>query len=251
MIAFVDEYRDCFSVECICRVLNEHTVGGFITSRGYRLVKKRPLSSRALRDEVLVGEVRRVFEENYRVYGVRKLWHAMRREGWNIGRDQVARLMRIAGISGIRRGRKPVTTRPSPTPDTRPDLVQRRFSSNAPNRLWVADITYVPTLSGFVYTAFVTDVYSRKIVGWATRSTMQTEELPLEALEQAIMNAKDIAGLVHHSDHGSQYTSIKYSEKLADYGIKSSTGTVGDSYDNALTETVNGWYKTELIYSHA
>ncbi len=174
MIAFVDEYRDCFLLECICRVLNEHTVGGFITSRGYRLVKKRPLSSRALRDEVLVGEVRRVFEENYRVYGVRKLWHAMRRESWYIGRDQVARLMRIAGISGVHLGRKPVTTRPSPTPDTRPDLVQRRFSSNAPNRLWVADITYVRTLSGFVYTAFVTDVYSRKIVGWATRSTMQT-----------------------------------------------------------------------------
>ncbi|MCV0009708.1 DDE-type integrase/transposase/recombinase [Mobiluncus mulieris] len=104
---------------------------------------------------------------------MRKLWHAMRREGWNIGRDQVARLMRIAGISGVRRSRKPVTTRPSSTPDTRPDLVQRRLSSNAPNRLWVADITYVPTLSGFVYTAFVTDVYSRKIVGWATRSTMQ------------------------------------------------------------------------------
>ena len=249
MIAFVDEYRDCFSVECICRVLNEHMVGGFITSRGYRLVKKRPPSSRALRDEVLVGEVRRVFEENYRVYGVRKLWHAMRQKGWNIGRDQVARLMRVAGISGVRRGRKPVTTRPSPTPDTRPDLVQRRFSSNAPNRLRVTDITYVPTLSGFVYTVFVTDVYSRKIVGWATRSTMQTEELPLEALEQAIMNAKDIAGLVHHSNHGSQYTSIKYSEKLADYGIKSSTGTVGDSYDNALDETVNGLYKTELIYS--
>ncbi|PNL43541.1 hypothetical protein CEP82_006965 [Mobiluncus mulieris] len=115
--------------------------------------------------------------------------------------------------------------------------------------MWVADITYVRTLSGFVYTAFVTDVYSRKIVGWATRSTMQTEELPLEALEQAIMNAKDIAGLVHHSDHGSQYASIKYGEKLADYGIKSSTGTVGDSYDNALAETVNGLYKTELIYS--
>ncbi|ADI67085.1 integrase core domain protein [Mobiluncus curtisii ATCC 43063] len=128
-------------------------------------------------------------------------------------------------------------------------MVQRRFSSNAPNRLRVTDITYVPTLSGFVYTVFVTDVYSRKIVGWATRSTMQTEELPLEALEQAIMNAKGSAGLVHHSDHGSQYTSIKYSEKLADYGIKSSTGTVGDSYDNALAETVNGLYKTELIYS--
>ena len=135
--------------------------------------------------------------------------------------------------------------------DLRPDLVKRCFKAGGPNRLWVADITYVRTLSGFVYTAFVTDVFSRKIVGWSTRSTMSTQALPLEVLEQAIMNAKvDLADLVHHGDHGSQYTSIAYTERLADYEIKSSTGRLGDSYDNALAETVNGLHKTELIYSH-
>lgn len=158
--------------------------------------------------------------------------------------------MRLAGICGARRGRRPVTTRPSKTLDTRPDLVNRQFSADRPNRLWVADITYVRTLSGFVYTAFVTDVFSRKIVGWAPRSSLKTELLPLQALEQAIALAKDnLAGLVDHCDHGSQYTSIAYNDKLTDYGIKPSTGTVGDSYDNALAKTVNGLYKSELIYS--
>ncbi|MCV0001416.1 IS3 family transposase [Mobiluncus curtisii] len=153
-------------------------------------------------------------------------------------------------ICGARRERRPVTTRPSNVPDARPNLVNRQFRADRPNRLWVADITYVRTLSGFVYTAFVTDVYSRKIVGWATRSSMKTEVLPLQALEQATALARDnLAGLVHHCDHGSQYTSIAYNNKLTDYGIKPSTATVGDSYDNALAETVNGLYKTELIYS--
>lgn len=147
-------------------------------------------------------------------------------------------------------GDAPITTRPAAEVDSRPDLVNRHFKANRPNQLWVADITYVRTLSGFVYTAFVTDVYSRKIVGWATRSSMKTQTLPLEALEQAIQGAKDtLVDLTHHSDHGSQYTSIAYNEKLADYGIKPSTGSVGDSYDNALAEAVNGLYKTELIYS--
>ena len=134
----------------------------------------------------------------------------------------------------------------------RPDLVDRCFKADRPNQLWVADITYVRIHSGFVYTAFVTDVFSRKIVGWATRSSMKTEALPLQALEQAIALAKqDLQGLIHHSDHGSQYVSIAYNEKLTDYGIKPSTGTVGDSYDNALAETVNGLYKAELIYSQS
>ena len=250
MIAFIDQYRDHYSVEFVCRVLCEHLEGGFITPRGYRAAKSRPASARSIRDQILIEELKSIHAENYGVYGVRKLWHAANRAGWDIGRDQVARLMKIAGISGIRRGRRPVTTRPAPVPDTRPDLVQRQFKAVGPNRLWVADITYVRTLSGFVYTAFVTDVFSRKIVGWATRPSMTTEALPLEALEQAIMNARqDLSNLVHHSDHGSQYTSITYSEKLTDYGIKPSTGSVGDSYDNALAETVNGLYKTELIYS--
>ncbi|MEW6955433.1 IS3 family transposase [Trueperella pyogenes] len=249
MIAFIDKYRDHYSVEFLCRVLNEHLEGGFITPRGYRAAKSRPASARSVRDQILIEELKAIHAKNYGVYGVRKLWHAARRAGWDIGRDHVARLMKIAGISGIRRGRAPVTTRAAQEPDSRPDLVQRCFKASRPNELWVADITYVRTLSGFVYTAFVTDVFSRKIVGWATRSSMKTEALPLEALEQAIVLAKDnLDGLVHHCDHGSQYTSITYSEKLTDYGIKPSTGSVGDSYDNALAETVNGLYKTELIY---
>ena len=172
MIAFIDQYRDCFSVERICRVMREHTVGGFITSRGYRAAKTRKVSARQLRDALLIEEIVKIFDQNYRVYGIRKIWRAMRRAGFAIGREQTGRLMRLDGIHGAHRGRKPVTTRPSPRPDARPNLVNRQFRTDRPNRLWVADITYVRTLSGFVYTAFVTDVYSRKIVGWATRSTM-------------------------------------------------------------------------------
>ena len=225
-------------------------VGGFITSRGYRAAKTRKVSARQLRDALLIEEIVKIFDQNYHVYGIRKIWRAMRRAGFAIGREQTGRLMRLDGICGASRGRRPVTTRSSPRPDTRPDLVNRDFTADRPNRLWVADITYVRTLSGFVYTAFVTDVYSRKIVGWATRSSMKTEVLPLQALEQATALARDnLAGLVHHCDHGSQYTSIAYNNKLTDYGIKPSTATVGDSYDNALAETVNGLYKTELIYS--
>lgn len=250
MIAFIDMYRDRFSVEFICRVLNTHRVDGFLTSRGYRAAKTRLPSARTVRDEKLVGEVKRIHTENYSVYGVRKMWQAMRRAGWEIGRDQTARLMRLAGVKGVRRGRKPITTRPPAQPDTRPDLVNRQFTAERPNQLWVADITYVKTVSGFVYTAFVTDVFSRKIVGWATRSSLTTEALPLEALEQAIQLAQgSLKGLVHHSDHGTQYVSTKYSQKLTDHGIESSTGSVGDSFDNALAETVNGLYKTELIHT--
>ena len=250
MIAYIDEYRDRFGVEPICRVLGASLEGGFITSRGYRLAKSRPASARSIRDRILIDELKKIHTKNYSVYGVRKMWHAVRRAGWDVGRDQVARLMRIGGIEGVRRGRAPITTRPVQEVDSRPDLVNRQFKASRPNQLWVADITYVRTLSGFVYTAFVADVYSRKIVGWARRSSMKTEALPLEALEQAIQGAKDtLVDLTHHSDHGSQYTSVAYNEKLADYGIKPSTGSVGDSYDNALAEAVNGLYKAELIYS--
>ena len=252
MIAYIDEYKDRFGVEPICRTLRASLEGGFITSRGYRAAKSRPASARSIRDRILAEELREIHAHNFGVYGIRKMWHAARRAGWDIGRDQVARLMKIAGIAGVCRGRTAITTRPAQLPDSRPDLVKRCFKAGKPNELWVADITYVRTISGFVYTAFVTDVFSRKIIGWATRSTMKTEALPLEALEQAIMNAKEhLSGLVHHSDHGSQYTSIAYNEKLADYGIKPSTGRVGDSYDNALAEAVNGLYKSELIYSQS
>lgn len=249
MIAFIDEYRDRFSVEFMCRVMREHCAEGFLSSRGYYAAKKRPPSARSVRDEILVEEIKKIHAANYGVYGVRKMHKAMRRAGWDIGRDQTARLMRLAGVEGVRRGRKPITTRPA-TSDSRPDLVKRNFNASRPNQLWVADITYVRTIRGFVYTAFVIDVYTRKIVGWAVSSTLTTQDLPLQALEQAIALAKDsLEGLVHHSDHGSQYVSIVYNDKLADYGILPSTGSIGDSYDNALAETVNGLYKSELIYS--
>lgn len=179
------------------------------------------------------------------------MWHAMGREGWDIGRDQTYRLMRKAGITGAVRGRKPRTTVPVPVPDHRPDLVERNFKAPAPGRLWVADITYVRTSAGFVYTAFVIDAYSRRIMGWATRSSMTTEALSLEALEHALATARRQKNtqLVHHSDRGGQYVAVAYTEKLADHGIRPSVGTVGDSYDNALAEAVNGLYKTELIYA--
>lgn len=249
MIAYIDMYRDQFGVECICRVLRA-ILGGFITPRGYRAAKTRPVSNRELRDQQLIPILERLHAENYSVYGRRKMWHALRRAGFDVGRDQCARLMKTSGLTGVRRGRKPITTRPADTPDERLDLVDRNFTAPAPNRLWVADITYVRTTSGFCYTAFITDVFSRRIVGWATRSTMRTEDLPLEALEHALIAAKDQAlqGLVHHSDRGSQYVSIRYSEKLADLKMKASVGSVGDSYDNALAETVNGLYKAELIH---
>ncbi|UTT45000.1 IS3 family transposase [Micrococcus luteus] len=251
MIRFIDEHRDQFGVEAICRTLRA-TECGFITSRGYRAAKTRPASARALRDVLLLEEVKRIHAENYSVYGVRKMHHAMRRAGWEIGRDQVARLMRATGLQGVRRGRKPITTRPAGEPDTRPDLVERRFAAEGPHRLWVADITYVRTISGFCYVAFITDVYSRRIVGWAVSGSLRTAGLPLLALEHALLStgaSRGRQGLIHHSDRGAQYVSLAYSDALITAGVTASVGTVGDSYDNALAETVNGLYKAELIHS--
>ena len=251
MIAFVDMHREKFGVEAICRILSA-TECGFITSRGYRAAKNRPASARSVRDEMLAEEVQRIHQANYSVYGVRKMWHAMRHAGWNVGRDQVARLMKIAGLQGVRRGRKPVTTCSADGDDQRPDLVERRFVADRPQQLWVADITYVRMLSGFCYVAFVTDVFSRRIVGWAVAPTLHTESLPLLALEHALQStgvSRNESGLIHHSDRGSQYVSLAYSDALLAAGVTASVGTVGDSYDNALAETVNGLYKADLIYS--
>lgn len=251
MIRFIDMHRDQFGVEAICRTLSA-TGCGFITSRGYRAAKQRPASARALRDKILTEELKRIHAENYSVYGVRKMHHAMARAGWEIGRDQVARLMRAAALQGVRRGRKPVTTRPAGEPDHRPDLVKRHFTAERPHQLWVADITYVRSLGGFCYTAFVTDVFTRKIVGWAVSASLHTVGLPLLALEHALLNtgaSRGRQGLVHHSDRGSQYVSLAYSDALIAAGVSASVGTVGDSYDNALAETVNGLYKAELIHA--
>ena len=249
MIRFIDEYRNRFSVEFICKTLKKNRAGGFITSRGYRQSKARGVSARGLRDAVLVERISAIHRDNYGIYGVRKMWHALHRGGIDIGREQTARLMRLAGVSGKGKGRSPMTTRTPQRPDLRPDLVEREFKAEGPNKLWVADITYVCTKKGFVYAAFVTDVYSRRIVGWALSDSMRTEALPLQALNQAIASAEETTGLIHHSDHGSQYVSVVYNERLAQHGIAASTGTVGDSYDNALAENVNGSYKNELIHT--
>ena len=251
MIRFIDEHRDQFGVEAICRVLNT-TECGFITSRGYRAAKTRPASARALRDVLLLEELKRIHAENYSVYGVRKMHHAMRRARWEIGRDQVARLMREAGLEGVRRGRKPVTTKPARELDSRPDLVERKFIAERPNQLWVADITYVRILTGFCYVAFITDVCSRKIVGWAVSASLHTAGLPLLALEHALLStgaSRGRQGLIHHSDRGAQYVNLAYSDALITAGVSASVGTVGDSFDNALAESVNGLYKAELIHS--
>lgn len=251
MIRFIDKLRDRFGVEAICRTLSA-TQCGFITSRGYRAAKTRPASERSLRDAVLAEELQRIHAENYGVYGYRKMWHAMRRAGWDVGRDQVARLMRSASLHGVRRGRRPVTTRPSVKPDHRPDLVKRKFLAQEPGRLWVADITYVRILTGFCYVAFITDACTLRIVGWAVAATLHTQALPLQALEHALLSTdarlRD-GQLIHHSDRGVQYVSLAYTETLADYGVAASVGSVGDSYDNALAEAVNGLYKAEIIHS--
>jgi putative transposase len=189
----------------------------------------------------------RVFEANFGVYGARKIWQQLRREGVAVARCTVERLMRQLGISGAVRGKTRRTTIADPAAARSPDLVKRKFSAAAPNRLWVADFTYCATWSGTVYTAFVIDVFSRRIVGWRTAITMTTD-LPLDALEMAIWARNErLDGLVHHSDRGSQYTAIRYTERLVEAGAECSVGTTGDSYDNALAESTIGLYKTELI----
>lgn len=247
MIRYVDTFQDRFGVEAICRILGA-TECGFITARGYRAAKTRPPSARRLSDELLGAEMVRLHEENYGVYGVRKMHALMRRQGWQVGRDQTARLMKLAGVQGVRRSKRTFTTKSDPTTVKPGDLVNRQFTALAPRRLWVADVTYVATWSGFAYVAFVTDVFSRRIVGWRVASTLKADVLPLQALDMAAWDAGgDLAGLVHHADHGSNYLAVVYTDRIVELGAKPSTGSVGDSYDNALAEAVNGLFKTELI----
>ena len=247
MIRCVDVYRDQFGAWLICRVLG-NTAGGFMTSRGYRAAKSRPMSDRAVRDQVLGDEIERLHAENYGVYGVRKMYCLMRRQGWLAGRDQVARVMKARGITGAKRGKTTFTTR-SKTSDTYPtDKVNRRFVAERPNQLWVADITYVATWVGFGYVAFVTEVFSRKIVGWSVSSTLKTDMLPLQALNMAAwMVSDDLTGLVHHSDRGSNYVSLAYTDRIVELGGTPSVGSKGDSFDNALAESQFALFKTELI----
>ena len=247
MIQYVDTFKDRFGVEAICRTLRA-TECGFMTARGYRAAKTRPPSARALSDELLGAEMVRLHAENYGVYGVRKLHALMRRQGWALGRDQTGRIMQSLRLRGVKRSKRVFTTESDPAGMKPLDLVQRRFVAIAPRRLWVVDITYVRTWQGFAYVAFVTDVFSRRIVGWNVASTLKADILPLQALDMAAFTAGgDLTGLTHHSDHGSNYMSLVYTNRIVELGAKPSTGTVGDSYDNALAEAVNGLYKTELI----
>lgn len=240
MTRFIDEHRGRFGVERICRVMGTNV-------STYYAHKSRPPSARTIQDKCLSERIRQVHEANYSVYGIRKVWRHLLREGIEIGRDHVARLMRAEELRGVRRGRRVRTTIPAKQVTRPADLVQRAFGATRPNELWVADLTYVTTWSGLCYVAFVVDTYSRCFVGWSLATHLRTE-LPLEALEMAIWRRDtDLAGLVHHSDRGTQYTSIRYTDRLIVAEIEPSVGSVGDSYDNALAESQIGLYKTELI----
>lgn len=243
-MAYIDAHRDEFGVEPICRVLQ-------VAPSTYYAAKTRPPAARAVRDEQLKAEIVRVFEGNYRCYGVVKVWRQLRREGLAVARCTVARLMRQLGLSGLVRGKAKRTTI-TDTEAARPaDLVERDFRASAPNRLWVADLTYIRTWSGWVYAAFVVDVWSRQVVGWQLATHLRTD-LALDALEMAIWRRQrehaDLSQLIHHSDRGVQYLSIRYTERLAEAGAAASVGSKGDSYDNALAESFNGLYKAELIH---
>ncbi len=247
MIAFIDKYRGNHGVEPICKLLpiapstyHDHVAKQRDPSR---------LSARAQRDILLKPKVARVFAENFGVYGVRKVWRQMKREGFDIARCTIERLMRDMGLQGVIRG-KPMRTTISDKAAVCPlDHVNRQFHAPAPNRLWVSDFTYVATWAGFVYVAFIVDVYARNIVGWRVSRNAHASFV-LDALEQALHDRRPAhrGGLIHHSDRGSQYISIKYTERLAEAGIEPSVGSVGDSYDNALAETINGLYKAEVIH---
>ena len=253
---FIDEYKGYrvddglrWGVESICAVLSEHDAS--IAPSTYYDARARTPSAQDERDERLKEQISKVHRDNYGVYGARKVWLALNREGTPVARCTVERLMRELALHGARRGRQVRTTTPDPAATRPPDRVNRAFTPRAPNRLWVADFSYVPTWAGMVYVAFVIDAYARRILGWRAATSMTTA-LVLDALEQAVWTrrrdgAADLAGLIHHNDAGSQYTSIAFTERLAEAGIDASVGSVGDAYDNALAESVIGLFKTELI----
>jgi len=244
MVAFIDQERDNFDVESICRVLP-------IASSTYYAAKRRASepSARTVRDVVMMQILMVLWVANRKVYGAHKLWKAAHRAGHDIGRDQVARLMRAMGIEGIsRRRRKVFTTIADPDAVRAPDLVNRNFTADRPNALWVTDLTYVPTRTGMAYMCFIVDAFSRRIVGWRVASHMRTD-MVLDALEMARRSrgARRLIGLVAHADAGSQFTSVRFTERLDEIGARPSIGTVADSFDNALAETTNGLYKTECV----
>ncbi|MEQ7011413.1 IS3 family transposase [Actinopolymorpha sp. B17G11] len=251
VVAFIDANRHDvvegreLGVESICATLTR--AGLQVAPSTYYAAKTRPPSARARRDAELRPVLRALWADNYRVYGTRKLWKAARRAGHDIGRDQTARLMRAEGIEGVVRTKRVRTTRRDDKTARHPDLVRRDFTATGPNQLWVTDLTYVPTFAGIAYVCFIIDAFSRMIVGWRVASHMRTE-MVLDALEMARWSrGTQLTGLRCHSDAGSQFTSVRYGERLAEIGAAPSIGTVGDSFDNALAETVNGYYKAELI----
>lgn len=245
MTLFIDQHQEAYGVEPICAVLP-------IAPSTYYEQKARQadpsrLPERTRRDAILCEEIERAWHENRRIYGARKIWRQLHREDIEVARCTVERLMRQLGLVGAVRGRKTRTTIPDEAAARPADLVQRDFTATQPNQLWVADLTYVATWTGFVYVAFVIDVFSRMIVGWRVSRSLRSD-LALDALEQALYARPDIEQLVHHSDRGVQYLSIRYTQRLAEAGIEPSVGSVGDSYDNALAETIIGLYKTEAIH---
>ena len=245
MVAFIDAHRAEYGIEPICAELP-------IAPSTYYAHKARQadpgrLPPRVVRDAELCTAIQRVWEENFRVYGARKVWKQLRREGRPVARCTVERLMRQQGLAGVVRGRRCRTTLPAELAERPLDRVQRQFTASRPNQLWVADLTYVATWVGFVYVAFVIDAFARRIVGWRVTRSLHTD-LVLDALEQALHARQAGEGLTHHSDRGCQYLSIRYTERLAEAGIEASVGSVGDSYDNALAETIIGLFKTEVIH---
>jgi putative transposase len=244
MVAYVDQHRDEFGVEPICRTLQ-------LAPSTYYAAKAREVapSARAVRDAVMMQVLMTLWVANRKVYGADKLWKAARRAGHDIGRDATARLMRLMAIRGVSRRRKVFTTRRDPDAVRAPDLVNRDFTAERPNALWTTDLTYVPTRSGMAYVCFIVDAFSRMIVGWRVATHMRTD-MVLDALEMARRSrgAGRLVGLVAHSDAGSQFTSVRFTERLDEIGARPSIGTVADSYDNALSETVNGLYKAECVY---
>jgi putative transposase len=240
-VKFIGAHRESWGVEPICQTLQ-------VAPSTYYAVLARQPCARQLSDQRLKIEITRVHRDNFGVYGIEKVWRQLTREGHKVGRDRVARLMDDLELRGVVRGKRKRTTYPAEVSQRPADLVERNFTASAPNRLWVSDLTYVSTWSGFVYVAFVIDVFSRFIVGWRVSSSLHAE-LALDALEMAIWRRQrqDLTGLIHHSDRGVQYLAIRYTERLAEAGAVGSVGSRGDSYDNALAEAVNGLYKAEVI----
>jgi len=247
MVSFIDDHRGKYGVESICSQLP--IAPSVYYEQKARQAKPERVPPRIRRDIAMAGQIQRVYAENFEVYGARKVWLQLGREDIRIARCTVERLMRSLGLQGVRRGKWCRTTIADSGTNRPADLVQRQFKATRPNQLWVADFTYVATWAGFVYVAFVIDVFARLVIGWRVARSMQTD-LVLDALEQALWSRSKIEGVIHHSDRGSQYLSVRYSERLIDAGVEPSVGTTGDSYDNALAETIIGLYKTEVIHHH-